>query len=179
MKRVIFAVLIAVLIVAGCVKPIEKLGCCLKDNISDGCVLYNLTTLVPNDFAYSVDSCDDDAKNTSGHCNVSIGTEWRLIPICSQDDLVPCIDPGCTAMLCGDFEYSPTIAPGITSTEKAGEEALPTNLGDEEAMNFYKAQCRFLPMDAKLRQVMSNSRSQINVFRMGVGESFDTFDQYR
>lgn len=188
MKKTIILVAI-ILMVAGCLSPIKKLGCCLKEHIEEGCKLYNTTTFETKEmFAETVPgSCDNPDMGTEGHCNVSIGEKYYLIPICSQDDLVPCIDPNCTAMVCGDFAYKPTVAPGIATEgetaeevgEDAAEQGTPANLEEEAAIRLYKAQCRFLPMDADLRTIMQSSKSQLNVFRMGVGGSFDEYDQYR
>ncbi|MBU0532503.1 hypothetical protein KKB44_03345 [Candidatus Micrarchaeota archaeon] len=178
-KAVIFVAI--VFIIAGCLKPITNLGCCQKENISEGCVLYNTTDFSLVDLINDtvVGSCDNPIMQTEGYCNVSINGEFHLIPICTQDQKVPCVDPNCTAMICGDFEYKPRVAPGVQSEETMAEDAAPTNMDDDEAMLFYKGQCRFLPMDAKLRNIMKSSKSQINVFRVGVGESFDEYDQYR
>jgi hypothetical protein len=179
MRRLIaFAVLIA-LMAAGCIQPVQKLGCCIKANATDptnpGCVLYNLTSFTTTDAFFSAThSCD----NVTG-CNVTIGGVDKLIPICTADQIVPCINGNCTALVCGDYNYKPRVAPGFTSIDDAQGNA-PPDLGNEgAALQFYKAQCRFLPLDAQLRQVMKNSKSQIDVFRMGAGGSFDEFDQYR
>ncbi len=186
MKKWIF-ILALVIFAFGCIKPVQQIGCCLRENATSetnpGCVLYNTTTYqeMPQYFD-KTDSCNA----TAGNCNVSFTipngtsdyTEYHLVPICTEDQLVPCIEPNCTAMVCGDFKFKPKIAPGFSSPEESSGDVPP----DEEesgAMNFYKAQCRFLKMDATLRQVMKNSKSSINVFRVGVGGSFDEFDQYR
>jgi len=194
MLLVIFA-----LLGSGCLTKPESFGCCLRANatVPDadgnvGCVLYNTTSyLSTNEYyddslnecdpvtgcevpigSYNVEECDAKGKNC-------VMTNVRSIPICSDDQLATCVQPNCTAMVCGDFAFKPAFAPGFTGTEDAGGD-VPADMGDEGGtMKFYKAQCRFLPMDAKLKQIMKNSKSQINVFRMGVGGSFDEFDQYR
>ena len=180
MKKLILLALI--LAAAGCVTPVQKLGCCLKANATADpatCVLYNTSTFtvqmdggVPKYFPTS--GCD----NQTG-CNVTVDGDETLIPICSEADLVPCVNQDCRAMVCGDYNFKPRISPAITGVSDA-EGSTPPDLDDEgTAFQFYKAQCRFLPMDAKLRQVMKSSKSQINVFRMGVGGSFDEYDQYK
>ena len=180
MKKLTFAILVVVLIIAaGCIKPVTKLGCCLKDNIEDGCVLYNTTDFLEYDYTGStIGECDNEEQDTTDNCKVDIeGTEY-LIPICTQDDLVTCIAPECTAMVCGDYKYTPRVAPGFISVEDSSGD-IPPDTEEGITTQFYKAQCRFLPMDAKLRQVMKNSKSAINVFRMGVGGSFNEYDQYK
>jgi predicted RNA-binding Zn-ribbon protein involved in translation (DUF1610 family) len=177
MRRLVFIVL--AVLVAGCLQPVAKLGCCLKENLSEGCVLYNTTDFQPYDYTgFTNGPCDDPDSNTSGHCNVTIGEKDYLIPICTQDQLVPCIAPNCTAMVCGDFTFTPRIAPGFISIEES-EGDVPPNLEEAPAAQFHKARCEFLPMDADLRNIMKNTKSQINVFRVGVGGSFDEYDQYR
>ncbi|MBD3209994.1 hypothetical protein GF318_01280 [Candidatus Micrarchaeota archaeon] len=188
MKKLIVFVLLAFL-VAGCLKPVQKLGCCLKEYTDQGCMLYNTTDqdrpplnltakTVPN-------SCDNPDMGTEGYCNVTLDDDepktYRLIPICSQDDLVSCVNPNCTTMVCGEFKFKPRFAPGMTSSDEDDmkDEGTPPDLDDEAAARFYKASCRFLPMDSDLRQIMKSSNSQINTFRVGVGESFDEYDQYR
>lgn len=184
MKR---AVLIAIVIViavmaAGCLKQPERIGCCLRPNASVpdgngdvGCVLYNTTSLLEQPEFYS----QTEWCNLTTGCNVSIGSDHKLLPICTDDQLVACIEPDCNAMVCGDFAFKPRVAPGFTDTESAAGDT-PANLEEDTAgLQFYKGQCRFLPMDAKLNKIMKASKSQINVFRMGAGGSFDEYDQYR
>ncbi len=172
--------LLALLIVfAGCISPPKQIGCCLQENLDEGCMLYNTTTFTAHDFiAETIGLCDDNASGTLGGCNVTIDGDVYFVPICTEDQIVPCVNGNCTAMVCGDFKYQPKIVPTFTSTEDS-EGDVPPNSDDTVAMNFYNSQCRFLPMDATLRQIMKNSKSQINVFRIGVGGSFDEFDQYR
>lgn len=165
--------------VAGCISPPKQLGCCLKENIADGCMLYNTSNFITQDYiANTLGACDDNNSGTLGGCNVSIDGEGIFIPICTEDQIVPCVNGNCTAFVCGDFKYQPRIAPTFTSVEDAEGDVPPDN-EEKESTNFYNAQCRFLPMDATLRQIMKNSKSQINVFRIGVGGSFDEYDQYR
>lgn len=196
MRRWIFLLLLAV-IAAGCIKPVQQVGCCMRDNATDpvnpGCVLYNTTTFLPMNEYFdpctgSETECTVSCNATAGNCNVSFKlynesifgfqADYQVVPICTEDQIQQCVDPNCTAMVCGDFKFKPRASPGFQTTDDAAGNVPP----DEEegaALNFYKAQCRFLPMDAKLRQIMKNSKSSINVFRMGVGASFDEFDQYK
>jgi hypothetical protein len=176
--RLALLALIIVVLAAGCVTPSQKLGCCLKANMSQGCVLYNVsaTSAEPRDLTSNTTTIP--CSNTTG-CNVTVAGNNYLIPICTEDDLAGCTSPECTAMVCGDFAYKPRVSPGIGSIGEL-EGDVPPNLEEEAvAFQFYKAQCRFIPMDADLRQIMKTSKSQINVFRLGVGGSFDEFDQYR
>lgn len=177
-----FFLLALVFLVAGCMQPVVDLGCCMRENASKGCVLYNTTdfTTHPEFLSKTIGPCDsnDTQYNTSGHCKVSIDSKEYLVPICTQNQIVPCIGGNCTAMVCGDFKYKPRAPPSFTTPDDA-KGAIPPDLDTETVQQFYKAQCRFLPMDAKLRQIMKNSNSQINVFRFGVGGSFDEFDNYR
>ncbi len=172
--------LMILLVFAGCLAPVEKLGCCQKENISEGCVLYNTSDFTSIDMTGQTvaQSCDNPDMDTEGYCNVSVNNNYRLIPICTQEDIVECVDPGCTAMVCGDFSYKPRISPVVTDDEDLSS-ATPTDSDDSATIQFYKSQCRFLPMDVDLRQIMKNSKSSINVFRVGIGGSFDEYDQYR
>ena len=47
-------------------------------------------------------------------------------------------------MVCGDFAFSPRASPGYSDVDEAQGDAPPTT-SNEGALNFYKAQCRFLP----------------------------------
>ncbi len=180
-------IILLAVIAAGCITPVQQLGCCMRDNATSatdpGCVLYNTTTFLPTDKYFdtcvgSQEDCTVLCNETAGNCNVSLGNYSHLIPVCTEDQIQQCVDPNCTAMVCGDFKFKPRAAPGFkTADDAAGD--VPPDEDEGAALNFYKAQCRFLPMDAKLRQIMKNSKSSINVFRLGVGGSFDEFDQYR
>ncbi len=179
MRRFIALAVLAVFLAAGCITPVQKLGCCIKANATDptnpGCVLYNATTFLTTDqYFSSTHGCD----NVTG-CNVTMGSTVKQIPICTGDQIVSCIAPDCSAMVCGDYAYKPRVAPGFTSIEDAQGNAPPDLNQEGSSVQFYKAQCRLLPLDSKLRQIMKNSKSQIDVFRMGAGGSFDEFDQYR
>ncbi|MCI0503740.1 hypothetical protein L0Y65_03445 [Candidatus Micrarchaeota archaeon] len=197
-KALTVLVILLALFAAGCLQPVVKLGCCLKENLSQGCVLYNTTDFTNKSYIGQTNgpcNSSDAAYNTSGHCNVTIdlggatGERTFLIPLCTQDDIKPCISQNCTTMVCGEFSYKPRFAPGFqtsgsdTSNPDSSVEAssgnIPPDTGEGGASQFYNAQCRFLPMDAKLRQVMKSSSSTINVFRIGVGGSMDEFDQYK
>lgn len=188
MKKILLLFFVG-LFIAGCVQPVQKLGCCMKANLSEdaeyyGCVLYNMSDhefydLIPN----TIGLCDDEESGTDGHCNVSFGTDilgneiTHLVPICSEDELGTCFEPDCKAMVCGDFKYTPRVSPGFTSVDDMAGQIPPDTEG--EAQKFYEAQCRFLDMDAKLTTTMRNSNSMINVFRIGLGESFVEYDHYR
>lgn len=173
------ALLIIVLLAgAGCLEPVAKVGCCAKANISDGCVMLNMTTskFMP-EYIDQTESCD----NETGFCNVSIDGAYMSVPICTDDDVNSCLDPGCTAMICGDFLFKPKVAPGVVvSDEGEGSVDVPPESEEEDSvLGFYKAQCQFLPMDNKLKSIMKNTKSSINVFRIGIGGSFDEYDNYR
>jgi len=206
MKRLLL--IAAAVLLFGCLEPAVKLGCCMKANATmndtdpaqNTCVLYNMTTFLTTD-SYAdhcpgIGGCTYWCNESAGGCNVSVrvGTGYKdfMIPICSLDQIQPCISGNCTAMVCGDFDFKPRVAPSLTSTDTTDSSGsktsaslntgggTPTDTNEKGgAMQFYNSQCRFLPMDAKLNKIMKNSKSQINVFRMGVGGSFDEFDQYR
>jgi len=177
-KIVLLSIVIGVLLLAGCIEPTAKIGCCAKDNISDGCMLLNMTTSELEDYISETEWCNE----TSGLCNVSIGDKHYLVPVCTDAELNECINPECTAMVCGDFMFKPKIAPGVVSPEgsEGAQVDVPPEQEEEEArIGFYKAQCKFMGMDNKLASLMKNTDSDINVFRFGVGESFDEFERYK
>ncbi len=179
MRRLIALAVVIVFIAAGCIQPVQKLGCCLKVNATNatnpGCVLYNTTSFLTTDkFFSNTTGC----SNNTG-CNVTINGKSTNIPICTDDQIVSCISPDCVAMVCGDFAYKPRVSPGYASIDEAQGDAPPDLNKESGTQNFYKARCVLQPLDASLRQIMKNSKSQINVFRVGVGGSFDEFDQYR
>ena len=176
MRKDIALIILIALAAAGCLTPVQKLGCCLKVNATQSpavCEFYNTSSYLDQGPLPTI-SCD----NLTG-CNVTIGGGDRVLPICTGDQIVSCIAPDCTALVCGDYAYKPRVAPGFTSIDQAQGNAPPDLNNEGAALQFYKAQCRFLPLDSKLRQIMKNSKSQIDVFRIGAGGSFDEFDQYR
>jgi len=179
-KWILLFVVIGVVFLAGCIEPTAKVGCCAKDNVTagDGCVLLNMTTSELEDYTGETAWCNE----TTNVCNVSIGGKYYLVPVCTDSELNECIDPNCTAMVCGDFMFKPKIAPGVVASENSeGAEVAPPPEQEEEEgrLNFYKAQCKFMKMDNKLASLMKNTDSEINVFRFGIGESFDEFERYK
>lgn len=181
MRTSIVILVIVAIIAAGCLEEIKDVGCCNKDDATDPanpkCVIMDSITGEPVEplRTYQVNG---DCNVTSG-CNAIIapGTEM-IIPVCSNDYTVPCLNPNCTAMVCGEFSFKPKLAPGYADPEKDAEGDAPAN-DESAAMNFYKAQCKFLPMDLSFKKIMKSTKSVINVFRLGAGGSFDEFDQYR
>jgi|GEM_PF-1962207 len=182
MKKALIVLAFTVLLFAGCFEKVAKVGCCAKANISEGCMLLNMTTSELMDYRAATNGpCNDSAYNTTGHCNVTIGDKEYLVPICTDAELNECINPNCTAMVCGDFLFKPKIAPGvIVGSGDEGSVDVPPEQEEEDArIEFYKAQCKFLPMDNKLASVMKSTDSAINVFRFGVGYDFNEFEKYR
>jgi len=177
-KQVIYllSIICLLLIASGCLQQTKKLGCCVKGNVTadSKCLLFNMSS---DTFVDLYDSTQD-CNLTSGFCNISIGGNYSQIPICSEADMVQCIKPNCTAMVCGNFAYKPRVAPAVV-TEEDISEMVPPMEEDQAVQNFYGAQCRFLPMDSKLKAIMKTSSSSINRFRFGVGKNFDEFEQYR
>ncbi len=179
MKKYIVLLIVAALLF-GCLKPAAKVGCCAKANATiDGkCVLFNTTTgKLMDEYMDDTESCNV----TKGSCNVTIGNTTYSVPICTDAELMECINPDCTAMICGDFIFKPKVAPGVIATEEGEADVAPPpeSEEEEEALGFYRTQCRFLPMDPKLKSIMKNTKSSINVFRIGVGGNFDEYDTYR
>jgi hypothetical protein len=186
MKKILIVLVLTALLFAGCFEKVAKVGCCAKKNATiDGkCALLNMTTSKLMDYYDETNGpCDDEDAGTEGHCNVTIGGKTYLVPICTDAELNECIDPECTAMVCGDFLFKPKIAPGVigpSGDEADAEVDVPPEQEEEEArIEFYNAQCKFLKMDNKLASIMKNTDSSINVFRIGVGGSFDEFERYR
>jgi hypothetical protein len=181
-KTLIIAVLALTLILAGCLAKAEKWGCCIRANATDlhggvaqnKCFLYNTTDFKNYTSLMGLPTqCNESVLN----CVVQLTADRNVtLPICTGSELVNCVSPDCTAMVCGSFAFKPRAAPGYSDMNDTSTPALDQ---EGDAVNFYKAQCRFLPMDAKLNNIMKNSKSQINVFRLGVGGSFDEYDQYR
>jgi len=166
------------LLVSGCIQPVQKLGCCVKQNISQGCLLYNMSkaSTDPHDLI-NLFGKTNQKPCVDGNCNVTIDGKDTLIPICSDDDLLSCVSQECKAMVCGDFKFSPPIGGPSFSTAQEAEKMPPEN--DEKAiLQLYNAQCRFLPMDQSLKRIMKNTKSSLNIFRFGVGDTFSAYDQY-
>ncbi len=185
MNRQLAALAILAVILSGCLQPATKLGCCLKENATDrdGCVLYNDSSDQILDWTGKTNLEADGQKcNVTGnYCNVTFDDDQPgyLIPVCTEADILSCRQPDCLAMVCGDFKFKPPVAPGITAEGDDVKTDVPADTQEESAMQFFHAQCRFLPMDGKLKKIMKSSKSTINVFRWGVGNSFDEYEQYR
>lgn len=179
MMKIAILIILAVIAV-GCLEQIEDLGCCNKDDAIDAdtgnprCVIFDSITGEPTGTEYDVTEC-----NVTTGCNAIIAPgEHMIIPVCSKDYKVSCLNPNCTVMICGEFSFKPILAPGYADPEKDAAGDAPASQ-DSAAMNFYKANCKFLPMDADFKKIMKSTKSVINVFRLGAGGSFDEFDQYR
>ena len=103
-------IFLSIFFILGCMQPVKQIGCCLPDDLSKGCTLYNATSFVaqPEYQAKTSGPCNsNDARyNTSGFCNVTIDNKAQLVPICTENKLVDCIGGNCTAMICGDMERS-------------------------------------------------------------------------
>lgn len=186
MDRKHLAILIALaLFFSGCLQAPAKLGCCLKKNATErqGCVLYNDSSdTITNLIDRTLNAGDGLPCNvTANFCNVSYSdsAEPYVIPICTESDILTCRQPDCLAMVCGDFKFKPPIAPGLSSDGDGVKTDVPADTEEEAAMQFYHSQCRFLPMDGNLKKIMKSSKSSLNVFRVGVGGSFDEYEQYR
>ncbi|MFN7991134.1 MAG: hypothetical protein U0R44_03160 [Candidatus Micrarchaeia archaeon] len=185
-KRTLALVLFAALMAFGCLQPASKIGCCLKANATDhtGCILYNDSSDTITDMIAKTNLESDGQKcNTTGNfCNVTLSPTIGpyLVPICTEDDILSCRAPNCLTMVCGDFKFKPAVGFGLSVSDDNKVSAdIPPDTQDATAIQFYKAQCRFLPMDGSLKKIMKNSKSAINVFRLGVGGSFDEYEQYR
>ncbi|MEW6723167.1 MAG: hypothetical protein AB1324_07925 [Candidatus Micrarchaeota archaeon] len=188
-RKTALFVLFAAFFLAGCLTPTQKIGCCLKENATTdepdgrGCVLYNDSSdsIIDMIALTNLEADGQKCNETGGTCNVSIpGLPLPyLVPICTEDDILTCRQPDCLAMVCGDFKFKPAIAPGLVTSGDDVSADVPADTQEQSAVQFYKAQCRFLPMDGNLKKILKNSKSAINVFRMGVGGSFDEFEQYR
>ncbi|NYZ77529.1 hypothetical protein H0O02_04430, partial [Candidatus Micrarchaeota archaeon] len=138
-KFILLFALAFALAASGCVKPAAKIGCCAKANITEGCMLLNMTTSELNDYTGATNGpCDsnDTAYNTTGYCNVTIGDTDYLVPICTDAELNDCLNPNCTAMVCGDFMFQPKVAPGVIATEdgEAEVEAPPQSEQEDEML---------------------------------------------
>ena len=186
MDRKHLAVLVVLaLFFSGCLQSPAKLGCCLKQNATDreGCVLYNDSADTITDLTdRTYNEADGQKCNvTASYCNVSYSDDAQpyLIPVCTESDILSCRQPDCVAMVCGDFKFKPPIAPGLSSDGETVKTDIPADSQEEAAMQFFHAQCRFLAMDGNLKKVMKSSKSSLNVFRVGVGMSFDEYEQYR
>ncbi|MFH1785709.1 MAG: hypothetical protein ABH842_04740 [Candidatus Micrarchaeota archaeon] len=182
MDRKIILILVFTIIAFGCIEEIPQVGCCMREQGSDVpsvCKLYYPLNAVngidPNGGELPiVGTCDPQTG-----CNATYDDGiTRLTPICSQDFENPCTNPNCTAMVCGAFIFNPTPAPGYANPAEDAEGDPPAESASA-IMNFYKANCRFIPFDEKFGKIIKSSKGVVNVFRMGAGASFDEFDQYR
>lgn len=117
--------------------------------------------------------------------------DYKIIPICSDRE-TKCIQSNCTAMVCGPFKYDPTPLPGYgdlntlmdkmkkDASEKGEFKGLPTKKDKEQAAQLYNTECLFFPMDTKLQRVFENTKgSNMNIFRIGIGKSFEEYKHYK
>jgi len=170
-KKLQISVIIAMMIViSGCIQPPLSLGCCLKANATDQhkCVLFNADTT--RDFPPPLTiGCG------GGFCNVTVSTGVYTIPICTEDQDTGCSNAACTALVCGDFKYAPTIPIDIEGTSTP----QPSDTGAETTIQFFKGQCIPLQVDNHFKRVLKTAKAKVDVFRFGVGGSFDEFEQAR
>ncbi len=183
--RIILAIPLAVaffmLLSAGCIEKSKALGCCVLTNATNPpykCLWFNMSNDRFVDLYSKTKFCDQGTQM----CNVTsldpANPNIQLeIPFCTDDTITQCIKPDCLAMVCGDFTYKPKVAPGVATAEDAADTA-PANDTKETTQALYNGQCRFLPMDSKLKITMKTSKSAINDFRFGIGKDFDEYDYY-
>ncbi len=181
---------LSILFLFGCLQKPENIGCCLADsaNTGQGCMLVDPNnqskvtdlTAKTNPEQITGDLCDA----VKGFCNVTLKDGppkvTYQIPICTGNTPIKCGSGNCLAMVCGDFKFKPVIPPSFSGDSKQDTKVnVPPTQDTAVATNLYKAQCRFLAEDDKLAKTMKVSKSSINVFRIGVGGSFDEFEQYK
>ena len=184
MKWALSIIIILAFLAAGCFQQPADVGCCLKKNATDGegCVNYNVSNdqVVDMRAQTNLESDGQKCNITGNYCNVTLDNGPYLVPICTEDDILACRSPECLTMVCGDFKFKPVLPPAVTTGSGGKPKGqVPPGASKAAAVQFYKAQCRFLPIDGKLKKIMKNSKASINVFRVGVGGSFDEFEQYR
>lgn len=179
MNYFLFIAIIFILFLAGCLQPNEKLGCCVRGNITQGCVLENGTNLIS-----TTNSCSDQFCNVymTGANGVVVDKD---IPVCADRPRLPCENPGCTAMVCGPFSFDPSPLPtgedlNNDANREDGFQSKGSDEESDEAQNLFKAYCKFFPMDSKLSDLMTNTKSSfVNTFRFGVGSSYAEYDEAR
>ena len=119
-----------------------------------------------------------------GLCNITIDEREVTVPTCKTEELLPCLTGNCTAMVCGDFAFNPKPALPVTVVEK-GEPVDVGGVGlaegeEGQAQNFYGVGCRFMPTQSEFfNNLMKNGDGSVNVFRIGFGDSFEEYEQYR
>jgi hypothetical protein len=181
----VFAVL-AMLFMSGCAfnNP-EYIDCCSRGGINNGSVLcpeglLNATRDKPGGTDYSniKINCSNDI---SGNCTDLGGTVLSL-PLCAEAASSPCLQPSCTAMVCGKTTH--VVKPMMTTkgAEEAGNQTGKFDTSTVgEAVGLYGTTCEFRPLDEETQKMIKRSMGKmyVNTFRFGVGSSFDDYEEGR
>ena len=193
MKKYIIAFLF--LFIAGCLEKPLSYGCCNLDEETNTCIPPLKGETSDGVELIGTNECDAE----SGTCNVTIRiTKLRpgaepiieevqpIINVCTNR-VSGCRTANCVAQVCGSFSYRPTPIPSVADATKFSEEAEQEGKVDAidaaaEAVptNFYGTVCHMLKTNETLQTFLKNSKgSFVNTFRVGIGDSFDEFDNYR
>lgn len=174
---VVFAVG-ALLFLMGCTVP-QFHSCCIYTNATEGkCVLNNGTI-------YDTDICEMGLMS----CNVTVrdegGAESKLtLPICPDRKSGEC-NVSCAGIFCGRYEYDPRPLFSTSDAVKLDEEGDPApdaerlapGTGKDVAIGLYNSECRIEEMTPAFLNAVSNGQGlTLNVFRFGIGNSFQEFD---
>src|SRR5271157_967410 len=141
---------------AGCLSPPADVGCCVNANATSstpGCWVYyqnndSLLDLMANTFSCNATGlyCNVSFTHAKGDANYDANSV--IVPFCPNDNFLQCRAPDCLAMICGNFKFAPATAVAVGGTDQNPSIDAPANTNAESSQIFYKAQCRFLKMDA-------------------------------
>ncbi len=187
--------------ISGCtVKQNATIGCCVIDTTnpnSPTCKSLKGTT------SAGIALVNTNSCNTNlGTCNITIGitpqtgsqsgvntqdnnyqTTTVNAPICSNRAFT-CISDSCFAQVCGPFKYQPQPVPSLSDTvtfSKSGSSSYSFNSNRAPlSINLYGTTCLVVPANETLKNVLENSKgSAVNIFRFGIGNTFEEFETYR
>jgi hypothetical protein len=200
--------LVAFLFLAGCsqedlLRSSMKVGCCnLNESKKGNCVLEGNDAGVSVLKTYSCDlasagTCSAQIQytfNILDEASKKITTitpkpEDKTIPICKVDTMDnPCIQRQCVAQVCGPFDFVPESILSYRDNIVLSQKMADGESDDEDApssdksksIKLYGTKCMNLNMDENLSRVFTNTKgSMVNIFRLGVGSSFQDFEKYR
>lgn len=178
---VVFAVG-ALLFLMGCTVP-QFHSCCIYTNATENlCVLNNGTI-------YDTEVCDTSPDGTLT-CNVTVREEGGevsklTLPICPARNEGEC-NVSCAGIFCGRYEYDPRPLFSTSDAVKLDEEGDPApdagklapGTGSDVAIGLYNSECRVENLTPAFLNAVSNGQGlTLNIFRFGVGNSFQEFDE--
>ncbi len=180
MKKEIFVLIVffAFFVLLGCVNEPTYQFCCESDYAfpTDGSTPICRGTDANGELQeLSVNFCDEE----NWLCNLTIDGNTQAVPVCPKIDTIKC-NTSCTGIFCGRFFFDPRPAPQSYPRSELHsadvDESVEMDFSDE-ALGLWGAKCIVEDMDKDFLRKLENSKDiTMNIFRFGVGDSFQDFE---